>query len=136
MSYGSTAALQQAVYAALTGDAEVQTLSGGAIYDALPPGPVPGLYVSLGPEQVQDRSDRTGRGALHDFPVTVVTTGAGFQAAKTLAAAISDALDEAALTLARGRLMRLRFLRARARRIEDGREIEIWFRARVDDALS
>ena len=132
MSYGSAAALQEAVFAALTGDAEVAALSGGAIHDALPPGPVPPLYVALGPERVRDASDGTGTGAVHLFPVTVVSEGAGFGSAKALAAAISDALDGAALSLARGRLVSLAFQRARARRVDGVREIELWFRARVD----
>jgi len=133
MSYGSTAALQAAVYGALTGDAAVATQSGGAVFDALPPGPVPPLYVTLGPERVRDASDKTGAGAVHDFPVTVVSEAAGFASAKALAAAISDALTGADLVLARGRLVRMAFLRARARRINGGREIEVWFRARVDE---
>jgi hypothetical protein len=133
MSYGITAALQEAVYGALSADAEVAARSAGAIYDALPPGPVPGLYVALGPERARDASDKTGAGAIHDFPVTIVTEGAGFAAAKGLAAAISDALDGAQLGLARGRLVSLDFRRARARRVDGAREIELWFRARVDD---
>ena len=133
MSYGITAALQTAVYGALSGDVAVASLSGGAIYDALPPGPVPALYVALGPERVRDASDLTGAGAWHDFPVTVVSEGAGFAGAKALAAAVSDALSGASLTLGRGRLVSMNFLRARARRIDGAREIEIWFRARVDE---
>jgi len=133
MSYGIGAALQAAVYGALTGDAAVAALAGGAIFDALPPGPVPSLYATLGPETVRDASDKTGAGAVHDFPVTVVSEAAGFSSAKALAAAISDALSGADLPLARGRLVRLAFLRARARRVDGGREIEVWFRARVDE---
>lgn len=135
MSYGNAAALQAAVYGALSGDAAVAALSGGAVYDALPPGPVPPLHVVLGPENVRDASDKTGSGALHDFPVTVVSQAAGFAEAKALAAAISDALEGADLVLARGRLVRMSFLRARARRVDGGREIEVWFRARVDDDI-
>lgn len=133
MSYGITAALQAAVYGALTGDAAVANLSGGAVYDALPQGAVPPLYVTLGPETVRDASDKTGAGAVHDFPVTVVSEAAGFAGAKALAAAISDVLADADLVLARGRLVRMAFLRARARRVDGGREIEVWFRARVDE---
>lgn len=136
MSYAMTAALQQAVYAALIGDAQVAALSNGAIYDALPPGPVPDLYVSLGPERVRDRSDKTGRGAVHDFAVTVISDTAGFGAAKALAAAVSDCLADADPTLARGHLVSLNFLRARARRLAAGREIELWFRAVLDDVQS
>lgn len=133
MSYGITAALQAAVYGALSGDAAVAALSGGAVVDALPPGPVPPLYVTLGPETARDASDKTGAGAVHDFAVTVVSEAAGFASAKALAAAVSDALTGADLTLARGRLVRMAFLRARARRVDGGREIELWFRARVDE---
>ncbi len=134
MSYGTTAALQAAVYAALAGDGTLDGLVGGAIHDALPPGPVPPVYVSLGPERVRDRSDKTGMGAQHEFSVTVVSEQAGFQAAKEVAARVSDVLTGASLSLSRGVLVSLNFTRARARRTSDGREIEIWFRARIDDA--
>ncbi len=133
MSYGMTAALQAAVYGALREDTVVAALSGGAVFDALPPGPVPALYVALGPETARDASDKTGAGAVHDFPVTVVSEAAGFTGAKALAAAISDALSGADLVLSRGHLVRLAFVRARARRVDGGREIEVWFRARVDE---
>lgn len=132
MSYGSAAALQEAVFAALAADATVSGLSGGAVFDAMPPGAVPSLYVSLGPERARPRADKTGGGALHDFSVSVVSAGAGFGAAKALAVAVSDALDGASLTLARGRLVNLAFRRAQAKRAGDTRQIEMWFRARVD----
>jgi hypothetical protein len=136
MSYAMAAALQAAVYGALSADPEVAALSRGAIYDALPPGPVPALYVALGPERVRDTSDKTGAGAVHDFPVTIVTEDAGFAAAKALSAAISDALGGARLSLVRGRLVSLDFRRARARRVDGGREVELWFRARLDDGTT
>ena len=132
MSYAATAALQSAVYGALVANTEVNTLTGGAIYDALPPGAVPPIYVRLGAERVRDASDKTGAGAVHDFPVTVVADSAGYHVGKQIAAAISDALVDADLTLSRGALTALRFLRARARRVDDTREIEVWFRARID----
>lgn len=134
MSYAATAALQEAVYTALTMDASVAMLTDGAIFDALPPGPVPSIYVSLGPERVRDASDVVGDGAVHDFPVTVVSDTAGFHTAKTIAAAVSDALTGADLPLSRGSLTGLNFLRARARRVGDGREIETWFRALIDSS--
>ncbi|MGL4312254.1 MAG: DUF3168 domain-containing protein [Paracoccaceae bacterium] len=135
MSYGVAAALQAAVFARLTGDGVLAGLVGGAIYDAIPPGTVTGTYVSLGPEDAADRSDKTGRGANHDFVVSVVTDDAGFETAKQVAAAISDALSDAPLVLARGGLVGLWFLRARARRVElsDVRRVDLTFRARVED---
>ncbi len=132
MSYASSAALQEAVYAALMADIQVAMLSNGEIYDALPPGPVPSIYVSLGPERAKDGSDVTGDGAIHDFPVTVISDATGFQMAKQIAVAVSDALTGADLTLSRGTLTALNFLRARARRVGAGREIDVWFRAFID----
>lgn len=135
MSYGTAAALQEAVYQHLAADAVLDDLVGSAIYDVVPAGSVPGTYVSLGPEDARDRSDQTGRGAEHSFVVSVVTNAAGFQTAKRAAAAISDALLSAPLTLSRGRLVGLDFIRARARRVQKGdvRRIDITFRARVED---
>jgi|FEC22Drversion2_1045045.scaffolds.fasta_scaffold00048_16 hypothetical protein len=134
MSYASAAALQAAVYQRLMGDSAVDALVGSAIYDAVPPGPLPPLYLSIGPEDVRDRSDKTGAGAEHDFTVSVVTEAAGFQTAKALAGAVSDSLVGAELLLSRGRVVDIWFLRARARRVgaADQRRIDLWFRARVD----
>ena len=135
MSYGMGAALQEAVFARLQGDIDLGAIVGTAIYDAAPPGGVAGLYVTLGPEEVRDRSDSNGHGAIHDFTVSVVTDAAGFQSAKDTAAAVSDALIDAPLSLTRGRLVGLGFLRARARRGSTGaqRQIDLRFRARVED---
>ena len=135
MSYGMGAALQAAVYAHLLADSGLTALVGTAIYDAAPPGGVAGLYVSLGPEQVRDGSDYGGGGAVHEFTVSVVTDAAGFQSAKDAAAAVSDALIGAPLVLARGRLVGLSFMRARAVRSTSGaqRRIDLRFRARVED---
>lgn len=135
MSYGMAAALQEAVFQRLTGDAAVTALAGSAIYDVVPSGSLPALYVTLGQEEVRDASDKTGGGARHDFTVSVVSDGSGFLAAKTIAAAISDALVDADLSLTRGRLVALDFLRARASREGTGqlRRIELRFRARIED---
>lgn len=135
MSYGVGAALQAAVYQRLAGDGALDALVSGAIHDSIPPGTVTGTYVSLGPEDVRDASDQVGRGALHEFTVSVVTDQAGFQQAKAVAAAVSDALTGANLPLSRGRRVGLWFLSARARRVEkaDVRRIDLIFRARVED---
>ncbi len=135
MSYGSAAALQAAVYQRLMADTALDALVNGAIFDAVPPGTATGTYVSLGPEDAKDASDQVGRGASHEFVVSVVTDQAGFRTAKSAAVAVSDALTGAALVLSRGRLIGLWFLRARARRVEDGdvRRIDLTFRARVEE---
>lgn len=136
MSYGMAEALQAAVYQRLLADTGVTALVGSDVYDALPAGDVPDTYISLGPETVRDRSDATGAGAVHRFLVSVVTDGAGFGQAKTVAAAINDALVNADLMLSRGRLVGLWFERATARRSGKAgrvRRIDLRFRARVED---
>ena len=135
MSYGMAAALQAAVYQHLAADVALAALVGAAIYDSVPPGTVTGTYVSLGPEDVKDASDQTDGGAFHEFAISIVTDQAGFQEAKAVAAAVSDALTGAALTLSRGHLVGLWFLKARARRVEkaDMRRIDLTFRARVSE---
>ena len=135
MSYGVAVALQAAVYQKLVADAPLGALVGSAIYDAVPSGSLPETYVTLGAEDVRDRSDKTGGGALHVFTVSVISTAAGYEDAKLAAAAISDALVDADLSLSRGELVFLRFARARARQVQSGdtRRIDLTFRARVDD---
>ncbi|MEO9794090.1 DUF3168 domain-containing protein [Tateyamaria sp.] len=135
MSYAVSAALQSAVFAAISADPVVAASVGSAVYDALPSGTLPGLYVSLGPEDVRVEDDKTGSGSAHRFVISVVTDVPGFRAAKEAAGAVSDVLHEADLTLSRGRLVSLRFVSARAYQIDKsaGRRIDLTFRARVDD---
>lgn len=135
MSYAVSAALQAAIYQHLKSDGPLGALIGRAIFDNAPSGTLPETYVSLGPEDVQDRSDKTGYGALHVVTVSVISTAAGFQTAKEVGAAISDALQGAALTLSRGTLCFINFERATARRVGTGetRRIDLRFVARVED---
>tara|TARA_R110002124_G_scaffold11597_3_gene55174 strand:+ start:25791 stop:26201 length:411 start_codon:yes stop_codon:yes gene_type:complete len=135
MTYAMSKSLQQAVFVALSSDAALQALVGTDIFDAPPVGSIPALYVSLGPETAVERSDRTVSGARHDFIVSVITDAAGFQRAKAVAGAVSDALTQPLGALERGHLVALSFLRARARRDEAGqqRRIDLTFRALLDD---
>lgn len=135
MSYAVSGALQSAVFAALSADSALAALVGTAVYDAVPAGSVPDIYVRLGSESVREASDATGAGAVHFLSVSVITTSPGFASAKAAAAAVSDALHDADLVLARGSLISLRFERATARRIDAGsaRQIDLRFRARVSD---
>lgn len=134
MSYAMAAALQGAIYQQLVADSALDALVGGAVYDTVPPGTVTGTYVSLGPEEARDASDKTGDGARHDFTVSVVSDAAGFQSAKEVAAAVSQALVGTTPALAIGRVVGIWFLRARARRVETGeaRRIDMTFRARLE----
>jgi hypothetical protein len=135
MSYGVAAALQAAVFGRLAGDAALVALVGDAVFDTAPPGPLPPVYVTLGSEDAQDRSDMTGRGAAHDLVISVISDSGGFLAAKAAAVAVSDALVDADLVLTRGRLVALQFVRAAARQAAKGqlRRIDLRFRARVED---
>jgi hypothetical protein len=135
MSYAVSAPLQSAVFTALSADPDVSAAVGGAIYDALPAGALPALYVSLGPESVRVADDKTGGGAVHLFAVSIITENPGFSAAKAAAGAVCDVLHGADLTLSRGRLVSMRFERARAGKIDagTGRKIDLTFRARVED---
>jgi hypothetical protein len=132
MSYGVAAALQAAVFQHL---AALPELAGVSVVDALPKGAAAGTFVLIGAEEVRDLSDASGAAAEHRFVISVVSDAAGFQTAKGLAVAISDGLADAPLELARGRLVGLRFLRAVARRRDEGRvrRIDLTFRARVED---
>lgn len=136
MTYAVSAALQGAIYGALVGDAVLQGLIAGAVFDAEPAGPLPELYVTLGAENVRAGSDGSGGGAVHEFAISVVTDAAGFSTAKRAAVAVCDVLIDADLALDRGRLVSCRFYKARATRAEAGttRRIDLTFRARVDDS--
>jgi hypothetical protein len=131
MSYAAAAALQAAIFGALSA---APALSGVSIVDAMPPGTTPGTFILIGPEVVLDQSDGTGPGAEHRFTISVISDAAGFLTAKTLAAAASAALLGGGLSLATGTLVSIRFQRALARRLDEGtaRRIDMTFRARVE----
>ena len=130
MSYGVAAALQAAIYGRLTAFA---ALTGVPVYDAVPSGGGTGTFVLIGPEDVADQSDKTGGGAEHRLMISVISDASGFLAAKNVGVAVSDALVDASLTLTRGVLISLLFVKATARRIDEGdtRRIDMTFRARV-----
>lgn len=134
MSYAASAGLQTAVYGLLVADAGVSALVGDAVYDAVPGGQVPALYVMIGGEQVLAKADCSATLSRHRLMVRVVTEASGFESAKVLAGAISDALDGARPTLDRGQVLSLRFDQARASRVgrNNKRHIEMRFDALVD----
>ncbi|WP_045389168.1 DUF3168 domain-containing protein [Falsirhodobacter sp. alg1] len=127
MSYGAAAALQAAIFARLSAALTVPVL------DSVPDGTA-GTWVLVGPEDVRDRSDKTGRGAEHRLVISVISDSEGFQAAKGVASQICDALD-VPMPLARGRVVGLWFQRAVAQRLSAGRtrRIDLSFYVRVED---
>ncbi|HRO16296.1 MAG TPA: DUF3168 domain-containing protein [Paracoccus sp. (in: a-proteobacteria)] len=137
MSYLAGAALQGAVYLALRTDPRLSVLVGDAVFDAMPVTAPSGTHVALGPEEVQDAGDMTGRGARHDFVVSVLSgaeDSGGFAAVKAAAAAVVAALENGVIGLDTGHLAGLWFVGARARRTGDGagRRVDMTFRARID----
>ena len=136
MSYAAGQALQSALYLALTGDADLQALVGGAIFDAPPPDGAPETYVTLGAERVQARQDSAGAVIRHEVTIAVHSARAGFATAKQVAGRIADLLGEGPLSIAQGALVQLRFHKATASRVgsDGGRRIELIFRALVDHA--
>ncbi|MCF3974790.1 DUF3168 domain-containing protein [Paracoccus salsus] len=137
MTYAAGVALQGAVYQNLRADAALSALVGDAIFDAMPVEAPAGVYVSLGPEEVKDAGDMTAPGSQHDFVVSVLSgthESAGFAAVKAAAVAVSQALESGALALDHGHLAGIWFLRAKARRVENGaaRRVDLTFRARID----
>lgn len=136
MTLGHLAALHRAIYAILANDTDISAIIGGHIYDALPAGPLPEVFISLGAEVMTDRSDKTGGGSEHEFVISVITTQPGFLRAKDVAAAIGRALLEDAPAFGDLPVVYLNFTRADARRDTDTqtRRIDLRFRARIDQA--
>lgn len=135
MSYAIAASLQRAIFARLAGEAEIIEIVGPNIYDAVPAGTEPEVFVLIGEEVVRDGSTKTSDGAYHDFTVSVFADQHGFASSKALAAIICDSLIRPGLTLDRGRVTGVWFRRARARRgrAPDRRRIDLQFRAHVED---
>jgi len=133
MTYALSGALQGAIYDLLQNDAGLTALVGDAVYDAVPGGTLPETYVRLGSEKAVGGADRFG--AEHRFAVSVITTAPGFAFAKSVAAAVCDALRDAVPVLSRGRVVDLYFHSASAKRAEGGtaRQIDLQFRALLAD---
>ena len=137
MSYAAGQALQAAIYQHLRADTALAAMVGDAIFDAMPVQPPSGVHVALGTENMRDAGDASAAGAVHEFEISVLEggeTGGGFAAVKDAAAAVSEALEGAALMPERGHLVGIWLLRARSRRIENSgaRRVDLTFRARID----
>ena len=125
--------LQSAIYQRLSIDAPLGAIVGVHIYDAMPAGPVPDLYVLLGEEAVKDASDKSGVGAVHDVLIAVMSTADSFLTLKEAAAAIWQSLTASELILSEGRVAGLWFLGSGAKRSNSGqRKVDLKFRVRVE----
>ena len=99
MSYQHAGALQTALFSHLAADSALSALIGDALYDAVPSGTLPETYVMMGEEEAKDAADPLGQDARHDFTLSIVSTAQGFLMAKTVAAAIGQALEIAPVSL-------------------------------------
>jgi hypothetical protein len=138
VSYAMAADLQAAVYARLTGDAELWDLVGDQIFDApleVRDDEVAPDHVTLGEETARPWGTKTSAGTLHDLDVTVHSGRDGFDAAKRIAGAVCAALIDAPLKIQGGRVVALRFQRAKAERgrAPEKRRIALRFRAVLDE---
>lgn len=141
MTYALAEPLQTAVYSALIADVALTALVGTDIYDAplpLETGIAPSEYVMIGAEQVTNSGSKTENGAIHDLTVSVHSNSDGFAKSKQIAGAICDVLLDAQLNMSRGKLVYLRFLKARADagKPPTKRTIALRFRAYVEDSSS
>jgi len=138
MTYRYSAGLQAAIYERLAGDAALGELIGDAIYDAPLDEPENAArdHITLGDESIRSFDTKTSFGAIHDFNVRVHSARDGFETAKRIAAVVCAALVDAPLTLAEGRLVSTRFLRAKAERgaAPEKPRISLLFRAVVDQS--
>lgn len=113
-------ALQQAVFAALTGSATLVTLLGGAkVYDDVPQRTAY-PYVTIGQSIARDWSTASDEGHEHILTFHVWSDAAGRKAIHEIMAAVRAALHDEALTLAGYRLVNLRHELSEARRDSDG----------------
>ncbi|MGB7316462.1 MAG: DUF3168 domain-containing protein [Planktotalea sp.] len=125
--------LQAAIYDRLSTDASLAAIVAGHVYDAVPAGPMPDLYVLIGEEAVKDASDQSGAGAMHEVLISVLSTADSFLTLKQAAGAIYTALESAELPLSAGRVVGLWFRSSAAKRSNSGqRKIDLKFRIRTE----
>lgn len=119
MSVAASWALQQAVHAALVADPDVAASVGARVYDDVPQDAA-FPYITLGEASVRDWSTGSDTGAEHRLTLHVWSRAQGRKEIKEISGVVSDALDEAALTVTGTRLVNLRFVSADMLRDADG----------------
>jgi hypothetical protein len=103
-------ALQQAMSAALAGDATLTGLLGGAhIHDELPRGEPP-LYLAFSNIETRDWSTVTDKAHEHFVTIEVATNARSRALAQAISARIEAVLDQAPLSPAGHRLINLRIV--------------------------
>jgi hypothetical protein len=131
---GPAHALQEAVFAVLSMDAELTTLLGGArVYDGAPRN-AEAPYVHLGEMNARDWSTATEAGTEISFTVVAWSRQPGRAEALAIAERVRALLDDVALTLAGFRMVNLRHVATETARAEkpEGRRAVVRFRAVVE----
>ncbi len=128
MSLSSTFALQKAIYAELTGDAELTAFPGGAfIYDHVPQSRTPPFVVI---SQISTRDWPPG-GSEHIATLTVWSDNPGHKQAMEISEVIRTLLHDAALTLEDHQLINLRYQSSEARRDKQSKLYQMQTRFRA-----
>jgi hypothetical protein len=127
-------ALQQAVFAALTADAELMGLLGGAhVFDGAPRNAAQ-PYVHLGEMNARDWSTATEPGAEILFSVVAWSGRPGRAETLAIAERVRAVLHDAALPLAGWRLVNLRHVATESARDGKDRRALARFRAALEPA--
>ena len=123
-------ALQSAVFAALSGDAALQSLISTRIFDAVPrDAAFP--YAVLGDGKETNWDTATEEGSEHEFTVTAWSRNGGHKEAKSVADAVRFVLNGATLSLNGHALVDLRFLDCDYARDTDGETYSATLRFRA-----
>jgi len=118
MSHDADLELQKAIHARLCADAPLAALVATRVYDNAP-GEAAFPYVTLGENETSDQSGDDIRVSEHRLTIYVWSRRGGRSEAKTIMAALGDALHDAALELTGHSLVNLRFVSADTRRASD-----------------
>lgn len=133
MSTQFSGPVQVAVFDRLASDPAVLAIVGSHVYDAVPAGALPNIYVLIGEEVVKDHSDSSGLAAHHDIAISVISSVESFLMMKDAAAAITTALQAAPLSLSEGSVSAFWTRGVASRRDAAGqRKIDLKFRLRVE----
>ena len=127
-------ALQEAVFEALSGDATLQSLLGGAnVFDGAPRNQ-PAPYVHLGEITARDWSTATEAGSEISFAIVAWSRAEGRSEGLAIADRVVTLLHDAALDLDGWRLVNLRHVATETARVEkpEGRRTVARFRAVVE----
>lgn len=126
--------LQEAVFAALVADAELEDLIGGAkVFDRVPRN-AEAPYVHLGEIAARDWSTATEDGAEIVFAISVWSRAEGRSEGLVIGERVRALLHDQALTLDGHRLVNLRHVATDSARVEElaGRRVAMRFRATVE----